>query len=150
MVQFECCDVEASPQNSGVARGLAMEIHDFTDRPNHDIKNPLRKLAASPKPVPAHKGRLLLELALHLENCPGPRVVGHLMLEDLWLQAGGRGNASVRVSVDWQDYGPLDNGLPLMHYRVWLKRPNEVLSQETRTGDVDEAARAVVKALIDS
>src|SRR5688500_8298122 len=52
----------------------------------------------------------------------------------------------VRVRVDWQDYGPLRDGLPEMHYRFQIERPGKTISEDARAKDVAEAERIVREA----
>lgn len=125
-----------------------MEIINPFDRVGRDIKAPLRSLTADPNPLTALRGRLLLEVVRRLEGCPGPRVWAHAFMGALSLCAGSREtDPVVQVDVDWQDYGPIRDGLPVAHFRVHVKRPGVVLSEETRTADADEAVNCIVQGL---
>jgi hypothetical protein len=74
--------------------------------------------------------------------------VGNLILDELLVCAGSRHTSPVaRVGVDWRDYGPIQDGLPVAHYRVRVERPDRTLSEESRTLDADEACRLIVQAL---
>ena len=118
-----------------------MEIIYRLDR---DIKAPLGHLSASVDRLQALRGRFLLDLVDYLEKCPGPRVRAHIRFGELSLFLG---ILTVRVAVDWYDYGPLREGLPVAHYRVWAKCPAAVLTREWRTSDVEQAGRHILQAL---
>ena len=125
-----------------------MEIVNPLDRDGQDIKAPLRRMKVSANPSQALRGRRLLELVGRLEECPGPRAVGNIILDELHIAAGSRETSPVvRISVDWPDYGALRDGLPVSHYRIRVERPNAVLSEESRTPDADEAGRMIVRVL---
>jgi hypothetical protein len=71
-------------------------------------------------------------------------LVDHLVL----FPVDGRDpdRVSVELMADWRDHGPVRNGLPVMHYRVRVKRPATKLSEETRTDSPDEVRRIIYRA----
>lgn len=96
-----------------------VEIVNPLFRDDRDIKGSLRRMTAGSDALQALRGRLLLELVRGLEEAAGPRVVAILILRELVLSVGSRvASPVVRVGVDWRDYGPLRDGLPIAHYRV--------------------------------
>jgi hypothetical protein len=122
-----------------------MEIINPLDQPDRDIKTPLHHLASSPDPGRALRGRLLLELAQYLEENSGPRLLAHTFLEQLHFSAFGRGAGIMEVGVDWPDYGPFENGLPVAHYRIRVKREGVPISDELRTADVEQVRQFILQ-----
>jgi hypothetical protein len=121
-----------------------MQIINPLDSESKDIEPPLVKMAASNDRLVALKGRKLLELVRHLKaQGPTPGALGSLLLSELWLQSS---RASVQVWVDWQDYGPMCDGLPVTHFRLQLKRENAIVSQEARTASLEEAEQFILQA----
>ena len=122
-----------------------MEIWSPGDRRGRGVNTQLALMAESADPVEAHRGRLLLTLFQCLESeGPLPRLVGLLLRGQLRLSGTEpSGWASVQVEVDWPDYGPAQSGVPVMHYRVRIKRSDSPLSVESRTQDAKEAGRII-------
>jgi hypothetical protein len=60
---------------------------------------------------------------------------------------GRTGGSSIQIEIDWNDYGPIENGLPLIHYRIRAKREGEQISREFRGRDSGEAATWLVEAI---
>lgn len=117
-----------------------MQIVNPSGRDNPDLKAPLLLMAGSDDRLAAAKGEMLLELVRHLEaQGPAPRAVGRVALGELWLSPAGRSSgAFVRVWVDWPDHGPVRDGLPLMHYRIQVRRPGSPLSTDARVRSPEE------------
>ena len=130
---------------------MHMEIVNPLDRTNRDIKTPLQRMEASDDPIESMRGRMLLELVRRLEDRPGPRTLGNLIMKELLLHAvGSQSSTTVMVGVDWPDHGAIRDGLPVSHYRVSLKHPQNALSKETRSSSAEEVARTVLMALIEN
>jgi hypothetical protein len=88
-------------------------------------------LAEHEDPITAARGAMLLALIEHLESL-GPQAI----VDCYWMQPElvivGGGLPAVDVSVDWNDYGPVIDGLPVMHYRVAVSKAGSALSDEAR------------------
>ncbi len=92
---------------------------------------------------------MLADLVRHLEaGGPTPRVVGLVLRGELRLiPVGAQPTVSAMASVDWPEHGPVRDGLPVMHYRLRVKRPASPLSAELRTDSPNEAARFLLQAI---
>lgn len=53
----------------------------------------------------------------------------------------GAPKTRVGVRADWQDYAPLRDGVPDMHYRFEVRCPGQPMSTDARTKDLAEAER---------
>ena len=125
-----------------------MRIINWRQREGHDIKPPLHVLAESEDRLRAAKAQRLLELVLCLEaQGPAPQVGGSVFSDELWLN-GRRGAPPVHVAVrmDWKDFGPVEQGLPVMHYRVRVRRAGTVLTEDARLGTSQEASKVIMQS----
>jgi hypothetical protein len=52
----------------------------------------------------------------------------------------------VQVWADWPDYGPVRDGLPVMHYRLQIRRPGSNLSRDERMATPAESERVIWQA----
>ncbi|HEY4262515.1 MAG TPA: hypothetical protein VGM98_20300 [Schlesneria sp.] len=50
---------------------------------------------------------------------------------------------SINVTIDWPDYGPLQDGLPIMHYRFRIERAECAISQDARATDLVSAKQII-------
>jgi hypothetical protein len=128
-----------------------MQIFNLQDREARDIEKPLRQLAATDDPLKAVKGQKLLNLVSYLQaRGPAPEAYGSVRGQELWLSPWRRANrVSIQIGLDWNDYGPLQDGLPLMHYRVKIRRRGEVLTTEERA-DLPEVVERIILEAFDS
>jgi hypothetical protein len=131
-----------------VGAGKTMRIDNLLDLDGDDIVAPLRALATDPDRLTSARGRMLLELVeyLHAQG-PAPRACGHLSLDELVLfPSHPSAKVSVQVWADWPDYGPARDGLPVMHYRLQIRRPGSPLSRDERAATPAEAERVIWQA----
>lgn len=115
---------------------------------SRDIEPALMQLASSDNPLEALKGQKLLELVRHLKTQgPSPTAGRQLVLRELWLvpynDAKGR---CLQIWVDWNDYGPLRDGLPETHFRLSMRRGNGTLSIDARAKTVEDAGQVIYEA----
>jgi hypothetical protein len=69
-----------------------------------------------------------------------------MLLEELCLHPGrAAASVTVQVRVDWKDYGPVEDGLPVMHYRVHVRRPDAVVTDEVRSRSAQEAGQLILQ-----
>lgn len=54
---------------------------------------------------------------------------------------------SIRVTIDWPDYGPVENGLPITHYRFRIERAGCSLSEDARANDLTRTKQIICNAL---
>ncbi len=67
-----------------------------------------------------------------------------LLFDKLLLSpAGRRREVIVELEADWQDYGPVRDSEPVMHYRVRAKRRGKKLSEEIRVTDAEEVRKFI-------
>jgi hypothetical protein len=59
----------------------------------------------------------------------------------------GKRRDSIRITVDWPDYGPLENGIPIMHYRFRIDRAEGTISKDARARDLASAKMIICDAL---
>jgi hypothetical protein len=118
------------------------------DGKRHDIELPLVKMAASTDPLEARKGSRLLELVQYLQaQGDAPAAGGCFRLGRLWLVSSDPANkVSITVWLDWQDYGPLREALPEMHYRLQIQRPDTKLSTDARVANPAEVEQIIWQA----
>jgi hypothetical protein len=113
------------------------------------IEVPLRRFAASTEPFEAAYWEKLLDLVTQLQSndCEN-EIHGHILFNELTLCERDPRKSEVRVSVrvDWQDYAPLQDGFPEMHYRLQVSRPEKTLTEDSRTVDPNAAARIICRA----
>jgi hypothetical protein len=110
-----------------------------------DIASALRDRATEPDPLAAARARMLLELVEYLRSRgAGRRACGLLLGDRIMLSPiGPSSKTAVWVEVDWPDYGPACDGLPVMHYRLQSKPPGAHLSQNERAATLEAAERAI-------
>jgi hypothetical protein len=114
--------------------------------PDNDVFAQAREQAASLDPVRAACGRMMLELMDYLQSrgpTPQASAIFFRNVLSIGLRTPTRG---VRVWVDWQDYGAVRDGLPVMHYRVDVDRPDSKLSENHRANTMVEAACLILTA----
>lgn len=125
-----------------------MQILSLFDEEGDNFERALRQQAAGNDPVDARRARKLLDLVRYLEaQGPAPRAFAHLFFDELWLTPFREADpAMVHVSVDWKDFGPVQDGIPEMHYRLNYKRAGSELSIDASVRDPDEAERVIWEA----
>ena len=113
-----------------------------------DIKPAVRQLADNRDHIVGHKGQMLLDLVNHLEaDGAAPSAFAQLFGHEIWLSPANQYNrAMVKVAVDCPDYGPLDNRLPVMHYRLQISRRVGGPSRDARTREVAEVKNLICDA----
>jgi hypothetical protein len=125
-----------------------MRIFNLQHCEARDIEKPLRLLAANDDPFKAAKGLRLLELVRSLQaSSPTPEAVGWVWGQELWLSPFGRVNhLSILIGLDWNDYGPLQDGMPLMHYRIRIRRGDDVMTTDERGNLHEDVERIILEA----
>jgi hypothetical protein len=113
-----------------------------------DAEDLLQRVASGPDLLSAARSQMLLALVRLLRaDGPHPKVWGYLLGRQLHLWLHNPANSvSVEVWPDWRDYGPARNGLPVMHYRIQVKRRGATLTQDARAGSAAEADRVIREA----
>jgi hypothetical protein len=48
--------------------------------------------------------------------------------------------------MDWPDYGPMEDGFPIMHYRVDVKHSDNEVRSEIRTRELEEIRQVLLQA----
>ena len=56
-------------------------------------------------------------------------------------------NVHLEVWVDWKDYGPIENGVPKMHFRVRATRAGNITFEDARAKDIAEAEEFIRKVI---
>ena len=125
-----------------------MRIIHLTALDNPDIKPAVRQLADAVEPCAARKGQMLLDLVCHLEARGSDRTAfGYVSGDELWLSSTDQPTgARVHVRADWQDFGPVRDGLPEMHYRLSIRRPGSSLSRDERACEPSDVERLIWEA----
>lgn len=125
-----------------------MRIFNWRDRETRDIEKPLRQLAANDNPLTAAKGQKLLALVRYLQaRGPTPEAFGYVWGQELWLSPSPPANrVSLDIGLDWKDYGPMQDGLPLMHYRIRIRHREEVMPMDERVNLPEEVERIILEA----
>lgn len=132
-----------------VSLGPSMQVltFDWHAHPSSicDMGVPLRRLAQSHDRVIAARWQRLLELIEFLRPEGPDRIAwGRILQTDLMLwPEGRRDEIKVFVRMDWQDYAPLRNGLPRMHYRLQIKRESAALSEDARVPAREQVQRII-------
>lgn len=86
-------------------------------------------------------------LSLDEPDGVAPAAFGHLTGHEISLSPANEYNrANVRICVDWPDYGPLADGLPMMHYRLKMSRCVGAPTRDERSQDVAEVKRFIWEA----
>jgi hypothetical protein len=76
-----------------------------------------------------------------------PEALGIIFRDELSLSPRDRANrVTVRVRVDWQDFAPLCDGLPEMHYGLQIERQGAKLNTDARTRSPEESGRIIREA----
>jgi hypothetical protein len=152
------------------------------------IEVPLRRLAASTKPLEAASWKKLLELVEYLQSSgsehelwgqiifqelllqkpeppdtvrdpqmkrfmdewraqnPDPTTWGNRLSREMRRRFPAKPGVRVSVRVDWRDYAPLRDGLPEMHYRFQVERPEVTITEDARAKHTIEAERIICEA----
>jgi len=116
---------------------------------NRDAKSSLLALADNENKVLARKAEQMLELVRYLEDRPPSyRVFATQRLVDqLWLTYGRRPRSVwARIRIDWSDYGPLEDGIPIMHYRIEVKSSDDDVWSEIRSRELEEIRQFLTQA----
>jgi hypothetical protein len=73
--------------NAAAFTGMCrLQIWSAGDSRRDSIRAKLTRVAASADPIESNRGKLLLQLAVRLEDVqPELRVGGHVLLKELWL-----------------------------------------------------------------
>jgi len=107
---------------------------------SHDVDAILHKRTQSESRYDARTAELLIDLLHAMRRDPeGPRLFASILLErELWLLYVVPGGAScmITVTIDRPDYGPLENGLPIFHYRMAYRITGR---SDGRVGPMNEA-----------
>jgi len=110
---------------------------------NRDVKSSLFALAGSENKVQARKADKMLELVRYLEDRPPSHRVFGVLTDQLWLTYH---RVSVRIWMDWPDYGPMEDRVPIMHYRVDVKHFGDEVRSEIRTKELEEIRQFLLQA----
>jgi hypothetical protein len=111
---------------------------------SRDVRAELTAMASSHRRLDALRGQKLLALLQHLEaEATEQRVYARLLLKELTFSANA---VAVKVWVDWNDYGPVQDGIPQAHYRLQIQRENLALSEDIRTETPEEVRRVISQA----
>ena len=129
-----------------------MRIANLID--SEDIRSQLREAAADTNRLRAAWCHVLPALVEHLEaQGPEPTAFGRLEAfgrlgqETLVLSPVSPSNeVSVMVWADWMDYGPSQDGLPIIHYRIQIRRSARSLTRDERVASVTDAKRVIYQA----
>jgi len=114
---------------------------------NRDVKAGLLALTGSENKVQARKADKLLELVRYVEERPPSyRVFGILHPTDQLSLTCGSNRVSVQIWMDWHDYGPIEDGVPIMHYRADLRNSDHELQSEIRTKELEEIRQFLLQA----
>jgi hypothetical protein len=62
------------------------------------------------------------------------------------MPANPANRVSVRVWTDWRDYGPVRDGLPVLHYRMQIQRRSSQRTVDARADSPEEAKRIIYQA----
>jgi hypothetical protein len=113
-----------------------------------DIEGSIQRLAASPDRLTAARGGMLLALVRLLQtDGPHPEAWGYVLNRELTLMPANPANrVSVRVWTDWRDYGPVRDGLPVLHYRMQIQRRSSQRTVDARADSPEEAKRIIYQA----
>jgi hypothetical protein len=112
-----------------------------------DIEILLRRLASCPEPLIAAQWQKLLSLVEALRtDGPHPTVQAQVLGSELYLWPSISSKVVVRIRVDWQDFAPLQGGLPAMHYRLQIQRRGATLSKDARTERAEEVEGIIREA----
>ena len=125
-----------------------MRIIDMLDPDRDDLLDTLGYYAADTDRLSAARARMLVDLVERLlGQGPSEQAYGELCGGELWLQpCRPAGTTSVKVWPDWRDCGPVRDGLPVMYYRLEVRRPGSGLSDDDRIPTAAAAAQAIRRA----
>jgi hypothetical protein len=113
-----------------------------------DAEDLLERRTSDPDRVSAARWQMLLALVRVLRaEGSHPEAWGFLLGRELQLYPGNADNPeSVRVWADWPDYGPVRDGIPVMHYRLQVKRRGATRTRDARASSAEEAGRIIQEA----
>lgn len=125
-----------------------MLIIDLMKMGNGDNIAPLRVPADNTDRLASARSTMMRELVDYLQaQGLTPQVGGHLIRNELLLISNHPSKkASVRIWTDWPDYGPVHNGLPVLHYRLQVQQTGSHLSMDERATTTVEAGRVILLA----
>ena len=111
----------------------------------HDV---LQQLVRTTDRLASARWHKLVELVQFLcSDGPFPEAWGQVCGDALHLSPANSANrVTVQVWTDWRDYGPAPGGLPLLHYRLQVRRPSIHLSENARVESPDQARDIIWKA----
>src|SRR6185369_16451191 len=111
-----------------------MQILDLRHYPPTEIQDEIKKLIQNEVRVQTRRWEVLLELMHYLRaQGPNPRTSGMIFGQELWLTPFSAANkVLVKIWADWQDFGPLVDGIPVMHYRIQSERRGHGFSTDAR------------------
>jgi hypothetical protein len=108
----------------------------------------LRLNTESDDRLEAFKAQKLLDLVHYLhDQGPEPQIYCHLYIMVLRLSLfvpGKRG--LIKVWIDWQDYGVVQDGLPEAYYRLQIMRGKSHLSEDARVKSPKEVEGIICEA----
>ncbi len=129
---------------------MRIKTFDFTSEQPQlcGLEEALQRRIVSSDRLAAARWSKLLELARVLkEDGPYPEVWSCLLCDVLHM---GPSNSANRVSVDiwmdWQDYGPVSDGLPVLHYRLQIRRGTAPRSTDARADRPEKARDLILQA----
>jgi hypothetical protein len=111
-----------------------------------ELERQLLPAASSADRMEAFVAQRMLELVRFLHRRGQMRTaIGMLFFPELWLSPFPFGNkVNVTVWVDWVDYSPAKDGLPLSaYYRLDIKRDGAALSHNERVHTPEEVERVL-------
>ena len=77
---------------------------------------------------------------------PDPTTSGDSLRREMRKRFPPETGIRVRVWAGWRDYGPVRDGLPVMHYRFEVRRPGKAENVYARARDAAGAERIIRKA----
>jgi len=158
--QHKPCGIEvkvrclaASPERLEAAswhKLLELVEHLLSSGPDHELwgqimhRELLLNKPGPPDPVRDREMKKFIDewRALH----PDPGTWGNLLSLEMRHRFPPEPGVCVSVWVDWRDYAPLRDGLPEMHYRFQVKRPEKTITEDARTKDLVAAERIICEA----
>jgi hypothetical protein len=109
----------------------------------------LSQLASSDNLARALRGQHLLAFVRYFQtDADGFDVYGAVFGDELWLmpKSPTADRRRIVVHADWYDYGPIQEGRPVMHYRLRVRGSEGYLDEELRTRDFSEIEQFVKRA----
>ena len=77
---------------------------------------------------------------------PDPAEWGNEIVDAAWPFFNSRRD-SIRVTIDWPGYGPVENGLAITHCRFRIERAGCSFSEDARANDLARAKQIICNAL---